>query len=384
MSGAALLDADSSAALLPPGVHREPRAPQRKRPQSFHDAFDASSMGYDCFWHADGKRVLLVGPPPVNLVADYALASFTAQPSRTSVRMRLHTSLSVMIIELRDVPEGSTSIAVTFGKQTVELPIRANQSGRLEGARILFGMNRNNDLAWISEWASFHRRLHGTDTVILYDNGSTAYGRGDLVETLRAISGLAHVAVPSWPQPFGRTDPAVRLNPYWAHFPQIASMSAVLRRYGARAAGILNADIDELVQAPGGRSIYEVASSLRHGLAVFRGRWVEAVPLTGAAADHRDYGLVQRDPKRARSRPNKWALDPKRAWVANLDVHPYWHWIAGRPMFAKVAPEGALYWHFRGINTNWKHDRTSPATGREGLEPDAELADAFARARPAS
>jgi hypothetical protein len=335
-------------------------------------------MVYDCFWHSGGRSVLLVGPPPVNLVADYALARFSALPSRTVVRRRFHSSLSVMLTELLDVPPDSTTITVTFGRETIELPIRANQSAELAGAKILFGMNKNNDLAWISEWASFHQRLHGTDTVILYDNGSTAYAVDEIVATLRGIPGLAHVAVPLWPQPFGRTDPAVRLNPYWAHFPQIASMSAVLRRYGAKAAGLLNADIDELVEAPGGRSIYDVASSLRHGLAVFRGRWVEAVPLTEPATDHRSYGLAYGDPKRARSRPNKWALDPRRQWVDSLKVQPYWHWIAGRPMLSKVTPEGALYWHFRGINTNWK--RASESVARDLLSLDADLAAAFSRA----
>lgn len=373
---AALLDAQSSAALLPAGVRRMPRVPQRKRPQAFHDAFDATSMVYDCFWHADGKRVLLVCAAPVNLLAGYTLATFTASGVR--LKQKLHVSLSVMIVELPGVPAGSTAITMTFGRETVELPINANLATILDGAKILFGMNKNNDLAWIREWATFHQRLHGTDTVILYDNGSTIYTVEEVVESLRTVPGLVQVAVPVWPQPFGRTDPAVRLNPYWAHFPQIASMSAVLRRYGARAAGILNADIDELVQAPGGTSIYAVASGLKHGLAVFRGRWVEAAPLAEPAIDHRGYGLTQSDPRLAQSRPNKWALDPRRTWVANLDVHPYWHWIAGRPMFSKVRPEGALYWHFRGINTNWK--RSPAVVDRAALTPDEDLAAAFAGA----
>ena len=55
-------------------------------------------------------------------------------------------------------------------------------------------MNKNNDLAWIREWATFHQRLHGTDTVILYDNGSTAYAVDDVIETLRSVPGLARVA----------------------------------------------------------------------------------------------------------------------------------------------------------------------------------------------
>ncbi|HZY68551.1 MAG TPA: hypothetical protein VFE52_08185, partial [Devosia sp.] len=209
MTGAALLDARSSAALLPSGTRREPRAPHRPRPPEFLDAFDAASMFYDCFWHADGRRVLLLGPPPVNLVADYALATFTALPSRTKLRRRFHSSLSVMITELRDVPAGTTAINVTFGRETFELPVEPNLSAPLSGARILFGMSKNNDLAWIREWATFHARLHGTDTVIVFDNGSTAYSAAEIAETLLAVGGLRHVAVPIWPQPFGRTDPAV-------------------------------------------------------------------------------------------------------------------------------------------------------------------------------
>jgi hypothetical protein len=379
MSKAALLDGSSSAALLPAGVRREPRAPKRPRPQEFHDAFDATSMVYDCFWHADGQRVLLIAPPPVNLEAGYRLASFSAMPGGAPLKSRFHLGLSVMIVELGGVPTDSTAIAMRFGNETIGLPIRANHSAALAGARILFGMNKNNDLAWIAEWARFHQRTHGTDTVILYENGSTAYSDDDVVETLRGIGGLRHVAVPVWQQPFGRTDPAVRINPYWAHFPQIASMSHVLRRFCASAGGILNADIDELVEAPEGRSIYDVASRLKHGLAVFHGTWIEASPMTEPPRDHRSYVFRYRNEAARRSDARKWALDPRRAWVANLDVHPYWHWIAGRPMFSKVFPPGAGYWHFRAINTNWKVSRTDAMPDRALLEPDPALIATFER-----
>lgn len=383
MSPAILLDASSSAAVLPAGIRRAPRAPTRSRPREFLEAFDAEGMFYDCFWHVDGQRVLLAGPPPVNVEAGYRLARFAALPSRQALTVRFHISLSAMITELGEVPDGSNAIEVSFGGETVTLPIQPNLSKQLAGKRLLFSMNRNNDLKWIREWAAFHARLQGTDTVVLFDNGSTSYATEEIAETLRGVPGLSHVAVPVWRQRFGRTDPAVRLNPYWAHFPQIASMSDVLRRYGAEAAGILNADIDELVETPNGQSIYDVASATRHGLAVFRGRWIEAVPLGDAAEDHRGFGLRYADPKRARARPNKWALDPRRGWVANLDVHPYWHWIAGRPMFAKVSPPGVHYWHFRGISTNWKVNRTASLPARDLLEADAELAAAFAKAEDA-
>ena len=92
MTSAALLDAQSSAALLPACVRRAPRVPQRKRPQPFLDAFDATGMVYDCFWHADGSRVLLVCPAPVNLEAGYRLAKYAA--AGATLRARFHISLS--------------------------------------------------------------------------------------------------------------------------------------------------------------------------------------------------------------------------------------------------------------------------------------------------
>jgi hypothetical protein len=77
-------------------------------------------------------------------------------------------------------------------------------------------------------------------------------------------------------------------------------------------------------------------------------------------------------------RQRKWALDPSRRWVRKLSVHPYWHWIEGRPIFAKSMPEDALYWHFRGINTNWKQQRAIPPAATVPLVRDDLLAERLA------
>jgi hypothetical protein len=70
-------------------------------------------------------------------------------------------------------------------------------------------------------------------------------------------------------------------------------------------------------------------------------------------------------------------IDPKRDWFARLNVHPYWHWVAGRPWFGKSMPEDAYYRHFKGINTNWKEGRTAPPSGP--TEIDEDLVAAFSR-----
>ena len=56
---AELLAAESSyGALSSSNPTRRPlRAPGLKRPKSFHDAFDARTLFYDCFWRDGGISV---------------------------------------------------------------------------------------------------------------------------------------------------------------------------------------------------------------------------------------------------------------------------------------------------------------------------------------
>lgn len=372
MSAATLPVANSYAALSAGNaLHRNLRSPGRQRPQAFVDAFDAKTLFYDCFWSVDGRRVLLAGPPPYGL--DYKSAVFTARPSGTHLTPRFYPSLSTMITAL-PAPEGTTAVDVEIAGEMFSLPVQPNSSAALAGKRLLFGINKNNDPAWLREWAEWHVRLHGTDAIVLFDNGSSRYSTAEIQETLAGVPGLTHIAVPSWPQKFGAVDPVLLANPYWAHFLQISSMSVVLRRYGERAFGIINADIDELAGTRSGTSLYDVAHVSSGGLVVFRGTWVEAA---GAGTRHRDFTQHLSDPKAAHSAQRKWALDPSRSWVRRLSVQPYWHWIEGRAWFSKSMPEDALYWHFKAINTNWKQARTAPPDG--ALVRDELLVQRFAQ-----
>jgi hypothetical protein len=371
-SSAAALSADNP-------IKRTPRAPRRDRPEAFWRAFDARTLFYDCFRHADGARVLLVGPPPVNLTQQFTAARFVARPGGEALRPRYHASLSTMITELADVPATATSIEVSIAGETMVLPIQPGFTEALRGRKLLFSINRDNDLEWIREWATFHARVHGTDAIVLVDNGSTRYTPDEVLATLGTVPGLAFAAVPSWTHSFGPIDPAVRANPYWSRFLQIGSMSVVLRRFGESAYGLLDCDIDELAGTRSGTSIYDVAKQSRGGLVAFRGVWIEA---TTAGGRHRDYTMRLSDPKAAVCRQRKWALDPNRPWVRKLSVHPYWHWIEGRPLFAKTMPDDVLYWHFKGINTNWKQRRTQAPDAERAVEADLLLRSRLAELAP--
>jgi hypothetical protein len=373
-----ILPATASTAFLAEGgaLQRGPRAPQRQRPPAFYEKFEARALAYDCFWHADGARVLLVGPPPLNLARNWRAARFLAMPSGTDLKPETFISESVMLTALRGAPAGTTAIKLALDGERYELPVQPNLSDRLAGKRLLFTMSRDNDLDWLRSWAGYHARRHGAEAVLLFDNGSTRYGIGDIEEALLSVPGIGHVAVAAWPWTYGSPDPAVLNNPFYTLFLQIASMSVALRRYGAKAAGILNCDIDELVHTPAGTTIFDLARQSSKGLVVMEGRFIEAV--TAAANPvHADFTLRLRDEKARRSAPRKWALDPGRDWVRDLHVHPYMHWIRGRPAFGKTQRHDVFYWHFRGISTNWKDRRTETGHLDEGvLEVDRDWVEA--------
>jgi hypothetical protein len=354
-----ILPAAASAAFLAEGaaLKRGPRAPKRQRPPAFYEKFEARALAYDCFWHADGEHILIVGPPPLNLARNWRAARFLAMPSGTDLRPETFISESVMLTALSGAPAGTTAIKLALDGERYELPVQPNFSDRLAGKRLLFTMSKDNDLDWLRSWASYHARRHGTEAVLLFDNGSTRYGIGDIEEALLSVPGLDHVAVASWPWTYGSPDPAVLNNPFYTLFLQIASMSVALRRYGAKAAGILNCDIDELVHTPAGTTIFDLAHESPKGLVVMEGRFIEAVTAAENPV-HADFTLRLRDEKARRSPPRKWALDPNRDWVQSLAVHPYMHWVRGRPAFGKTQRPDVFYWHFRGISTNWKDRRT--------------------------
>ena len=380
-----LLPSGHSSAFLAEdsALVRLPRGPKRPRPRDFMlSKFETRALVYDAFWHVDGKRVLLVGPPPLNLWVHIRHAHYRALPSRAPLRATYHTSASVMITELSGVPADTVGVEMIVGGVPFAVSIQPNASPDLAGRRLLFTMSKDNDLAWIREWAHYHASMQGADAVVLFDNGSTRYEPAEIEATLKTVKGIAKVAVLSWPYRYGATDLVVLSNPYYGLFLQIASMSVVLRRYGALAYGILNCDVDELAATPKGANVFELARQSVHGLAVMRGQFIEAVASPGlppGPRTHRDYVSRRRDPVTRLSRPRKWALDPSRPWVADLDVHPYMHWIEGRPWFGKTQPPGMFYWHFRAINTNWKENRTesghlSPAD----LETDKRFAAVLA------
>lgn len=338
------------------GVRRKPHASVFKRPERFWSAFEDRALYYDAFWGENGTDVLLLGPPSLNLDEGLRQARFTAQPSGAVVKAEMFVSRSTMTTRLTDVPARSESIVVEAFNERFTLTIQPNLSARLKDARILFAINKNNRLDWVSTWADWHVRAHGADTVIVFDNGSTDYGPADIENILAAVPGLKSIAVIDLPHRFGARDSAVLSHHYWAHFLQITAFNLVLRRFGRQAFGLLNLDIDELAWSASG-SIFEQTAATVLGTGRLRGQWVEPVPeADGKEQGHFCFRHSHKNVLKRIAAP-KWALDPRRGWIDGLDVHPYWHRIYNAPAGANAFLPGAIMFHFKGINTNWKEHR---------------------------
>tara|TARA_R100000365_G_C2744896_1_gene73644 strand:- start:2161 stop:3327 length:1167 start_codon:yes stop_codon:yes gene_type:complete len=353
-------------------VKRLPRSPRRPRPAGFWTAFEDRALYYDAFRAENGRDVLLVGPTPLNLRAGLEAARYSALPSGAALGAELFPSRSTMLTRLADVPDDASAVRVEAFGEIFDLAIQPNFSASLSGARILFTINKNNRLEWVADWANWHASLHGTDTVILFDNGSTEYTIDKLEATLAAVEGLKTVIVIDVPHKFGPIDTSVLVTKFYPRFLQISMTNLALRRFGMRAEGLLDCDIDELAWA-GGQSAYERAELSALGVVRMRGRWIEATRAPDAPARHHAFRHRLAD-FRHRLSPSKWVLDPRREWVRSLEVHPYLHRIHGAPPAARKHDDKTVFFHFKGINTNWKEERTTiKGVDIEALVEDEDL-----------
>lgn len=359
---AQILRIEHSAVFLPESasLRRQPRAPNRKRPEKFWAQFEDRALFYDCFWHENGRDILLVSPPPCNLLGQYQVAKLVAQPSGEAVSLEVFPARSTMVSVVRGAPPGTTALDMKIGGQHFVIPVQANHADKFAGKRLLFTMNKDNDLEWVAAWAKWYAVMHGTNAIIVFDNGSTAYSLEDLEKTLAQVDGIETVCVISWPYSYGPHDPGVIFHRYWANFLQVSSFVMMFRRLASQAYGMVNADVDELVGNDGGASAYERAKSSPEGLVIFKGTWVESIEQAQdrASLPHFAYRYRHRNKLRTIC-ANKWALDPSRDWCADLNAVPGVHRIYGVARSRFSSAPRLNFWHFKAINTQWKQARAT-------------------------
>lgn len=337
-------------------MRRVPAEPNRKRPDWFWDRFDTTTLFYDCFAHHGSDEVLLVGPSPINLEEAYDSAKFYSADKELDFE-RFGTRVT-HVTKLKNVDQNAASITAKISGQQFDIPISDSYADLFADKNVLIGLNKNNDLQWIRDWANYYVRVHGANAIIVFENGSDRYDLDAVAETLAQVEGLDAVAIVDVPFKFGSLDPAFFSYPERHKFMQPCLLEIALRRFCARANGFMQIDFDELLQPLDGENIFERARSSADGVLYFAGKWMSSCVKEGAPNQrHRDFKFLDRPIVRDIC-PTKYVLAPQHEKMRNLNiipqVHRVWDIAADKRMKKQIV---STFWHFKGINSNWKLSR---------------------------
>ena len=334
---------------LPSGaaIRRDkPRPVERQGPNYAHQ-YDDTTLFYDVFQTAD--RVIAIGPPLFNLAAlvtpdKLALDGRPATLDHSDVEIFYRSSIE-------DHGQTLSLDAPEIGRR-LEAIVQPAHLEVFAGRRVLLTISKDNPLDWIAEWADFHVRAHGVDAVLIYDNGSRSYTPADLLDRLRRVPGLAAVVIVPWTYKFG---PVGRPDgtDWESKFAQPAMWEHARYRFLPRAAALVNADIDELIVAESGGTLFDHLARSKSGAITYAGRWISPVrsgfPWGPRRFRHYRH-LVAKEPLYL----DKWTCVP--AMIPD-DVQFTNHFFLGGGFEATPAPE-IVFRHFRAITTNWKYNRT--------------------------
>ena len=341
------------------GLRRLPLGPELAREQSFYDRFDDFAVFYDVFRDHTGRHVYLIGPMALNLEPLVDSLLITGHPSGTVAQPKIHHGVQAEILRVT-LPKGDTRLSFTFGDQVFDVAIQPNQSQAFRRDRVIFTINKDNDLAWIADWALFYVREHGATAAVVYDNGSTGYSLDELRATLAAVPGLQKFLVIPWPYRFGSMDDVFEGHKFggnWGMFAQPPKFTQFFRKYAMHARSILNVDVDELVVSTFRQSVFQAVERAPFGLLRFNRVWVLNARDEDGPPRHRQF-FVRKKGIAARDRGKKWALAPGRAFFASWRAQPWTHSVKGWLNLAGSSDRFYGY-HFIGISRSWYWDRTA-------------------------
>ncbi len=308
------------------GLRREPPRPASDRQPGYEDLFDHDTLFFDVFHSSDGRKIICLGPPLLNCEPFFADVQFrlndgertgpaTYRPSRHHLQPSCRYEIAIP-----DAVEAS-DITIEAGGKSVTVPIRESLCERFDGRRVVVTMIKDTPIEWIRDWAQFHIRIHGAESIVLYDNGSAFYAEDELQTALDELDTPGPNLVIGWDFPYG---PGVGpSNTQDSFYCQPGGLDHARHRCFALSRSVLNCDIDELVVGPEGLSVFDEAE---HGSGPglhIPGRWVELVRrpenYMRDNVRHRDFRFAQRKQTvwrmlgvRARLLRNKWVALPAK------------------------------------------------------------------------
>ncbi|RJY09899.1 hypothetical protein [Aurantiacibacter aquimixticola] len=342
-------------AIIQTDIVRDAPRPPELRSALYAERFDWKTLFYDVY--RCGRHVVLQGPPFLNLLGELRQSDFFNEALGGWLPAAHHYGRKKRgEIWLRS---DATRIAFDSPLGRFDLGVQPSHHDRFAGKRMLLTLSKDNEVRWIVDWARFHRRLHGADALLFYDNGSSLYEPGELQARLSEALPAMDVLVLSWPYPYGP-----QAGPNWAvdgvepdwdsDFCQVGVLQHARFRFLQKARSVMHNDVDELVIAHRGRSVFTAAEASRTGMVKFDGRWISVHAENGVDPAHSRHADFRHDEgAQVENSPPKWCLRPS---AFSRSVSWGVHNIFGAKGNDAISDE-FLFRHFRGITTNWNYQR---------------------------
>jgi hypothetical protein len=312
--------------------------------------YDHTTVIYDVLLTARNARVLLIGPPLLNLADVLWPATFTLvlrggrqvelKPRRED---RSHYFIAHMRVPRRhrsDVTDNSI-LRVRFADGST-YDVRPNPVDETPVALSLSTQQRDESTVWLRQWAAYWHSL-GADRVIIYDNGSSYFS--ELPQLLADVAQDLSIVVVRWHFEFGPP------RGFAYHYAQWASLNhARLAFPGARWGAAFDVDEYPVLRKDGGLIAFLDRQSRATGLVLLKLfdvkniRWTPASD--GEPPSAADFVYRSREAKKT------FKYFYRTKWTRDSTVHS-----AGvRPLRQVVAdPAEAAYLHYWALNRGWRH-----------------------------
>ena len=353
--------------------------------------YDSRTLFFDVFRCDDERKVVAIGPPPVNLRNELENLRITCDGRKLPHRKREYRRLCVLELTCDQATNAGKNLPLRFSFPSFDVDIEVPPPTcppPTEALHLgLMTLQRNNPLPWILDWCRWHHHLHGVSRLVLYDNASD--NRDDLAAALARMDEAIDIVLVDWPFPYG---------PRRSHknfFCQTGAQNHYLLRFGSVDAWCLNLDIDECLVTSGKKTIKQYLHDCEsNGIVEVLFDSFIVPPYQGQPpiANRRVNSYWFRNRER-RGYALKFAFNPRRIeYVTPHIAYPknrVFAKLIGWPrLYDKVyrvfygsvrkrlssnrivrfffpnpfalrypGPDEMFYYHFRGLNTNWKPER---------------------------
>lgn len=361
-------------------LRRDHARPADQQDVTYAEKYDDRTVFYEVI--RKGEELLAVGPPLLNLEASLR---------RSEVTLGGYAPVSIETVPLErsqftrmQFPEGTPADSVLeLAGMGVGGPLQvvpaAPAHELFRGRRVLMTLQKDEELPWIVDWATYYSVVHGVDAVLLYDNGSDKYSREELLNSLANVPGLDVIVVVDWSFKYGPQGGAwVGTAAKWdSDFCQIGAFQDARYRFLQECKGFINADVDELIVTDGSADLFDVLEESEDGALEFYGHWVVNAAqglVEGTPPRHANFSHVLGNGQPCAT---KWAGIPSK-WPE--EAHPTAHFVRN---VVRDQTSGFHLAHFRGINSAWKvKTRQEEVPDPTKLKLDEALLSCLQRAFP--